>query len=822
MKTHRFWGGLLCLLALSCNSNRLEPEQETGPVEMTFYADMGDNQETRTVLYDDRMSIWWSARDSILVSSGDASGLFISTNTEPASRTTFRGTLNVVTGTIENENIPENFLAVYPFHLARNSYRNNVEIILPDYQTAADNSFARGMFPAVALSSNLNLSFYNVCGGIVFTVTGEDIKYVELTGNNNESIAGIREISISGNLPTTSSIVAGVPSITLKAPDGGTFTPGVRYFISVYPQTFEQGITLAFYKANAKSQVTWSKPATIKRSRFLVIENADATAGEYEYAVPEEAHRAMDAVNEAFVTKIASQGGASIYSPLRALFNLCGDDVYGAGAMFGDNDMLGSLNEFRYAAENDVVYRMYSNFYDFNRTATAFIAKYQDDLPKFVGAARVLRAYAHMMLAIGWGTPPVMDHVYAESELPANNVLTQKQIFEWCAQECEASASGLPERESPSDKDGAYIVTRGFAQALAGKAYLFAGDYVKAKELLGAVIGSGKYALVPGEKYWQNFHIEGDGNEEKLYEPNLEYNPGISAWGGQIQRSTWMEANIWNWRSDHFVVGASPQAVYTNGVDGWGGLGVPQWFGDEFFANDGHSPRFDATLKRIDDAVFNMDYSNSSVAILTPEQRMTSTLVGIADTQVGLYGQSFWLPFKQIIRAADAGPYGNNIRLNNFTIMRYAEVLLLYAEACLQSGDDIQGAWAVNQIRQRAGLAALNSVDMTVLKKEKSYELWLEGSRWPDLVRWGDTDRVKQAGQDVPKLFDKFFREPKSTDQGIKWLDNDNTQRFYTVSSHEAVDQGYEVGFKAGKHELFPYPVSVMTTNPNIVQNPGW
>jgi hypothetical protein len=138
------------------------------------------------------------------------------------------------------------------------------------------------------------------------------------------------------------------------------------------------------------------------------------------------------------------------------------------------------------------------------------------------------------------------------------------------------------------------------------------------------------------------------------------------------------------------------------------------------------------------------------------------------------------------------------------------------------SNDASQGAWAVNEIRQRAGLAPLTSVDMSVLKKEKSYELWLEGSRWLDLVRWGDTDRVKQAGQDVPKLFDKLFREPKSTDQGIKWLDNDNTQRFYTVSTHEAIDAKYEVGFKAGQHEFFPFPISVMDKNPNMVQNPGW
>jgi hypothetical protein len=111
---------------------------------------------------------------------------------------------------------------------------------------------------------------------------------------------------------------------------------------------------------------------------------------------------------------------------------------------------------------------------------------------------------------------------------------------------------------------------------------------------------------------------------------------------------------------------------------------------------------------------------------------------------------------------------------------------------------------------------------MSVLKKEKSYELWLEGSRWLDLVRWGDTDRVKNAGKDVPKLFDKVHRAPQSGEKVTWQYGSESNSRFYTVSSHEAIDRGDKVGFVAGKHEFFPYPTSVMDKNPNLVQNPGW
>ena len=580
---------------------------------------------------------------------------------------------------------------------------------------------------------------------------------------------------------------------------------------------------------------TFALLAVASCEKNLDIPQKGVTAIETFYQTDEDAISALNAAYARFATRITGQDGSSIYTDYKAALNNCGDDMYAAGSNFGDNDFMAQLDEFRLDSGNQVVDHFYKNLFQVNYACNLVIDNFKDGLPeggptpttkRCVAEARVMRAYIYFLLTALWNTPPMIDHVLAEG-LPYNsdkdpeNPMSHDDLFRWVASECEAAIPDLDERKSPSDKDGAVKVTKGFAWAVQGKALLFVKDYAGAKTALKKVIDSGKYALVPGNRWADLFHVEGDCCEEKVFELNIEYNSALGTWGGQIQRSTWMEANIWNWRSDHFATGASPQAAYTGGVDGWGGLGVPQWFGDEFFANDGHSPRFDGTFKRIDDAVYNMEYSNPDVAALTPEQRKTSTLVGIKDEKDGLYGQSFWLPFKQLLRKTDTGSYGSNVRLNNGIIMRYAEVLLLYAEACLQSGDNAQGAWAVNEIRKRAGLGEV-AVDMNVLKKEKSYELWLEGSRWLDLVRWGDTERVKKAGQDVPKLFDKLYREPKSTDQGIKWLDNDNTQRFYTVSTHEAIDAKYEVGFKPGKHEFFPFPISVMDKNPNMVQNPGW
>jgi hypothetical protein len=570
--------------------------------------------------------------------------------------------------------------------------------------------------------------------------------------------------------------------------------------------------------------------AAVSCEKNLDIPQKGVSAYESFYKTDADAESALTAAYARFATYVTGRGNAFIYVPIRAALNNCGDDMFAAGSNFGDNDYMAQLNEFRYDSGNEVIGNLYSGLFLANYACNLVIDNFKESnstvAQRCVAEARVMRAYVYFILTALWNTPPFIDHVIADG-LPYNadkdpeNPMSHTDLFKWVASECGDAANNLKERASKTDKDGAVVVTKGFAWALQGKALLFAGDAAGAKTALKKVIDSGKYDLVPGAKYADLFHIEGDCCEEKVFESNIEYNSGIGAWGGINQRSTWMEAQIWNWRSDHFVKGASPHGKYTGGCDGWGGLGVPQWFGDEFFANDGHSPRFDATLKAIDDAVFNMEYNNDEINAMTLAEKEVSDKIGIADAKDGLYGQSFWLPFKQMVRGNDCGSYGNNVRLNNNVVMRYAEVLLLYAEACANSGDASQAAWAVNKIRERAGLAPLASVDMNVIKKEKSYELWNEGCRYLDLLRWGDTANLAKAGQDVPKLFDKVHRAPQAGEKVTWQYGTEANSRFYTVSTHEAIDKGNTVGFQ-NKHKFFPFPTSVMDKNPNLVQNPEW
>ncbi|MEN6589038.1 MAG: RagB/SusD family nutrient uptake outer membrane protein [Proteiniphilum sp.] len=115
----------------------------------------------------------------------------------------------------------------------------------------------------------------------------------------------------------------------------------------------------------------------------------------------------------------------------------------------------------------------------------------------------------------------------------------------------------------------------------------------------------------------------------------------------------------------------------------------------------------------------------------------------------------------------------------------------------------------LQMVQQRAGSDYVSSaLTLADVKKERNYELWMEGSRWVDMKRWGEFEKAKKAGTHIPSLKDAFINEGEPAHRG-----------YVTYSEPNA---GKQVGFQAGKHEWFPYPYNVISINPNLKQNPGW
>ena len=171
-----------------------------------------------------------------------------------------------------------------------------------------------------------------------------------------------------------------------------------------------------------------------------------------------------------------------------------------------------------------------------------------------------------------------------------------------------------------------------------------------------------------------------------------------------------------------------------------------------------------------------------------------------------LYGQSEYLMYKRVCDNADMDTWFSTIGV---LIGHYPEALLLYAEACAQTGDN-DGLQYLNQIQRRAGSNHIStSLTLAEVQNEKRYELFLEGCRWADQVRWGQTESLANNGKTVPQLYDAY------------WTKGEPEHRIYVEDQHP--NGSAQVGFVKGKHEHFPFPgARVMAINPNMVQNPGY
>lgn len=529
----------------------------------------------------------------------------------------------------------------------------------------------------------------------------------------------------------------------------------------------------------------------------LDIEQKGVISADDFYQTDDDAQNALNNLYQCFAYHIA--GNEGIYVALPVLFNEAGDDMLAAGNMYGDNDFGAQINEFRYDYQNEVIKNTYTGLYAVVYDANTIIDRVPDDSPikKRVRAEAItLRAWAHMMLAIGWDCPPLVETVLPGDARPSNYEGGHVELLRWCAEQAESVVNDLEERISPTDKVGASKVTKGMALTVAGKARLFMGDYENAKKNFKQVISSNKYELVPTDRWANLFHTSGDLCEEMIFQSNCLDNANVGDWGGKINRTSWMWIQFWNWRTDKLV--SRPKFI---GADGWGGHSIRADFAERMLANDGDSPRRKATFMTPDEFFYEMEWTGTEG--MTREQLETSDKIGIKDP-TGLYGFGGYFAHKIVPWPEDneKGWYG----FKNLTIFRYAEVLLMYAEACAMTGDN-DGLQYLNAIQNRAGSAHVSStLTLDEVKNEKAFEMWIEGVRFPDMVRWGDTDGIVNNGKNIPSTYDAFFtkKEPK--------------HRIYVEYSNPNKGQ---TGFVKGKHEYFPYPKVTISRNPNLQQNPS-
>lgn len=237
---------------------------ETQVVRLTACLEEESSTQTRTALGKDGYSILWTKQDQIKVyTKNDVSGaLFESLNDTPSPNADFEGVLDISGITAENP-----IYAVYPYSAATSFDGTSITTVLASEQMAQADGFADHLLPAIAVSSNLNLSFYQVATGIRFIITTEGVKKVIFRGNKGETVSGTVKISMNvDNRPEITEVVDGSQWVTLTAPENGTFEVGKMYYLSVYPQLFENGFTLTFLTDTEVARFEFNNEVLFKRA----------------------------------------------------------------------------------------------------------------------------------------------------------------------------------------------------------------------------------------------------------------------------------------------------------------------------------------------------------------------------------------------------------------------------------------------------------------------------------------------------------------------------------------------------------------------------
>ncbi len=356
-----------------------------------------------------------------------------------------------------------------------------------------------------------------------------------------------------------------------------------------------------------------------------------------------------------------------------------------------------------------------------------------------IGETRFLRAYYYFELVKWFGPVPIKgDKRFSPTDI---TVLPRASVQEVYAA-IEADLLFAIDNVNPIPAQTGRV-TKGAAQALLGKVYLYQNKFLQAANVLDNLIGSNSYSLV--SNYNAIFENNTENNVESVFE--VQYSDAEGAGFDCLQCS---EGNV---------------AVGFNGIRNYTG---PLY--DSGFS-------FNVPRAEVVNA-FEVGDNRKDVAILD--------IVAFAAANNATYGTGFkhtgYFNRKYLPRKGDSNIGDQNLtNPNNYRSIRYADVLLMAAEAYNRGGlGDAQARTYLNEVRRRAfgdlnhDITAAGPALTDLIYAERRVELVGEGHRFFDLVRTG------KAAQEIE-------------------------------------------GFTAGKNELFPIPLEEMQfSNGNWTQNPGY
>ena len=371
-----------------------------------------------------------------------------------------------------------------------------------------------------------------------------------------------------------------------------------------------------------------------------------------------------------------------------------------------------------------------------------------------IAEAKFFRALAYYELITLWGRVPLVDHIMT----PENNYQIAPseidKLWEFVLKDLEEAIGeeGSPvlvSKKNIDDKETGTRVTLEAAYAVRGKVYLTLKEFTKARADFDKVITSGKYGLIAniGDLY----HTEANGCKEYIFE-------NVRHWDTNNLYTSTLDAvqDGWygledNWLFNYGIAAADDAPYPFVTMMGWGAMCPTKKVYDAFVAEEGAaSARRLASVLSLDDLpALKVSISNS----------------------LQWTGNEGYFRFKWLMSKEDEWDAAWTGRLNNTPCMRYSDVLLMMAEACVR--DSKNGDAYINEVRTRAGLAPLTGATMADIKKERMLELCFEATRLQDLKRWDDfgegdlNANLAEKGKRIPKLIG--HADGSAT---VEWTDN--------------------------------------------------
>lgn len=334
---------------------------------------------------------------------------------------------------------------------------------------------------------------------------------------------------------------------------------------------------------------------------------------------------------------------------------------------------------------------------------------------RLLGQAHFLRGFAYFNLTNIFDNVPLVLSVPKSQEdfNPSNADITQELIYSQVEKDLEIAIANLPlsyDNVSGPDTGQTGRITLGAANSLMGKLKLYQRDYSSAATYFKAVVDSNVYSLSSNFKglFSQDPSVEAQNPGRIFWAEFTQSENAVLNWGG--------DPNV-NWRQ------FSALAPTYSGADFYDYFPTP-WLVSQF------------EMEKTIDGKLDPRYS-ATILSYRPEDGLTQA-----------YGTDYFLDrelnyiAKYTLANEGGNPFTSGI---NYHIIRYADVLLMYAEALANSGNISSAANYMQQVRDRANLpdrsaefASMSlSEFMAQLEHERITELAIEGSRWQDIKRWG-------------------------------------------------------------------------------------